>query len=93
MRGVCHFIRLCEKHPYVIASSGKLVAGAVEDEIPYRISGGPRCQPVEPTREVSIPCFLERVRDIAGLDPKPATPARPKKDDAEPFVISLPRAQ
>ena len=33
-----HVIWLANKHPYMIAPSGKLVALAVEDDIPYHIS-------------------------------------------------------
>ena len=34
-----HFVWLSGKHPYLITPSGKLVALAVEDDIPYHISG------------------------------------------------------
>ena len=70
-----HFIWLANKHPYMITPSRKLVALAVEDDIPYRISGDPRCQPVDPTREMSIPCLLEHMKEVAGLNPQPAAPA------------------
>ena len=70
-----HFIWLSNKHPYMIAPSGKLVALAVEDDIPYHISGDPRCQPVDLTREMSIPCLLEHMKPVAGLNPQPAAPA------------------
>ena len=75
MREGYHFIWLSNKHPYMRTPSGKLVALAVEGDIPYHISGDPRCQPVEPTREMSIPCLLEHMKEVAGLDPQPAAPA------------------
>ena len=65
-----HFVWLSGKHPYLITPNGKLVALAVEDDIPYHISGDPRCQPVDPTHELSIPCLLEHLRDTIGEDQK-----------------------
>ena len=70
-----HFVWLSGKHPYFITPSGKLLALAVEDDILYHISGDPRCQPVEPTHELSIPCLIEHLRDTVGEDNKPAVPA------------------
>ena len=33
-----------------------------------------------------IPCFLERARNVAGVDPKPAIPAEPMKDFADAMI-------
>ena len=58
---------------------------AVEDDIPYHISGDPRCQPVEPTHELSIPCLIEHLRSTVGDDNKPAVPAE-HKDSADEMI-------
>ena len=82
-----HFVWLSGKRPYLITPSGKLVSLAVEDDIPYHISGDPRCQPVEPTHEMSIPCLIEHMRDITGIGPKLATPAESPGDaDADEML-------
>ena len=62
-----HFVWLSGKRPCLITLSGKVVVLPVEDDIPYDISVDPRCQPVDPTRAMFIPCLLKRVRDVAGL--------------------------
>ena len=79
VHGGYHVVWLAGKHPYLVTPSRKLVALAVEDDTPYHISGDPRCQPVEPTHEMSIPCLLEHMRDVAGQDVQPAAPAEPKE--------------
>ena len=84
-----HFVWLSGKHPYLITPSGKLVALAVEDDIPYHISGDPRCQPVEPTHELSIPCLLEHMRGAMGDDSQPAVPAEPKDPGDEMIEAAI----
>ena len=84
-----HFVWLSGKHPYLITPSGKLVALAVEDDIPYHISGDPRRQPVDPTHELSIPCLLEHLRDTIGEDQKPAVPAESKDSGDEMIEAAL----
>ena len=83
------FVWLSGKHPYLITPSGKLVALAVEDDIPYHISGDPRCQPVEPTHELSIPCLVEHIRSTVGDDNRPAVPAEPKDSGDEMIEAAL----
>ena len=80
-----HFVWLSGKHPYLITPSGKLVALAVEDDIPCHISGDPRCQPVEPTHELSIPCLIEHLRSTVDDEHKPAVPAE-HKDPADEMI-------
>ena len=62
---------------------------AVEDDIPYHISGDPRCQPVEPTHELSIPCLVEHMRSAVGDDNRPAVPAEPKDSGGEVIEAAL----
>ena len=84
-----HFVWLSGKQPYLITPSGKLVALAVEDDIPYHISGDPRCQPVEPTHELSIPCLIEHLRDTVGEDNEPAVPAEPSDQGDEMIEAAI----
>ena len=84
-----HFGRLSAKHPFLIIPSRKLVALAVEDDIPYPISGDPRCQPIDLTHELSIPCWLEYLRATLGEDQKTAVPAESKDSGDEMIEAAL----
>ena len=82
-------MRLSGKHPFLIIPTGKLVALVVEDDIPYPISGDPRCQPVDPTHELCIPYWLEDLRDALDEDQKPAVPAESKDSGDEMIEAAL----